>query len=101
MHGSLVLKRVIAHAFRRRSKTVLRNLLSLLSGFYVAFWCTDNFSAYDILPSEKLIIGKLDTPRFKRENLTFRNRIKRLNRKNLGYFKSAEMHDLAVSAQAL
>jgi insertion element IS1 protein InsB len=33
----------------------------LLSGFNVAFWCTDNFSAYGMLPDEKHIKGKLYT----------------------------------------
>lgn len=70
--------RIIAYAFGRRSKTVLRNFLSLLSGFNNTFWYIDNFSAYDILPSGKYIIGKLYTQRIERENLTFRNRIKRL-----------------------
>lgn len=40
----------IAHVFGRRSKKTLRKLLGLLSGFNVAFWCTDNFSTYEMLP---------------------------------------------------
>ncbi|WP_411354719.1 IS1 family transposase [Xenorhabdus khoisanae] len=31
-----------------------------------------------------------------RENLTLRNRIKRLNRKTLGYSKPSEMHDKII-----
>lgn len=90
------LKRIIAHTFGRRSKKTLRKLLRLLSDFDVTFWCTDNFSAYDILPSEKHITGKLYTQRIERENLNLRNRLKRLNRKTLGYSKSAEMHDKII-----
>ncbi|HGU6737759.1 TPA: IS1 family transposase, partial [Klebsiella pneumoniae] len=79
-----------------RSKKTLRKLLTLLSGFDVAFWCTDNFSAYDMLPKEKHITGKLYTQRIERENLNLRNRLKRLNRKTLGYSKSTEMHDKVI-----
>lgn len=50
----------------------------------MAFWCTENFSAYDMLPNEKHITGKLYTQRIERENLNLRNRLKRLNRKTLG-----------------
>ncbi len=89
-------KRIVAHAFGRRSKKTLRNLLKLLAGFKVAFWCTDSFSAYDMLPNEKHITGKRYTQRIERENLTLRNRQKRLNRKTLGYSKSAEMHDKVI-----
>ncbi|MDE9535563.1 IS1 family transposase, partial [Xenorhabdus bovienii] len=34
--------------------------------------------------------------RIERTNLTHRTRIKRLNRKTLGYSKSAEMHDKVI-----
>ncbi len=87
------LKRIIAHTFGRRNKRTLRKLLALLSGFNVAFWCTDKFRVYEILPGEKHIASKLYTQRIERENLNLRNRLKRLNRKTLGYSKCPEMHD--------
>ncbi len=90
------LKHIITHTFGRRNKQTLRNLLRLLSGFNVAFWCTDNFSAYEVLPNEKHITGKLYTQRIERENLNLRNKLKRLNRKTQGYSKSAEMHDRVI-----
>lgn len=90
------LKRIIAHVFGSRSRKTLRKLLGLLSGFSVAFWCTDNFSVYELLPGKKHITGKLYTQRIERENLNLRNRLKRLNRKTLGYSKSAEMHDKII-----
>ncbi|QAX78710.1 IS1 family transposase [Yersinia hibernica] len=90
------LKRIVAHAFGRRSKMTQCKLLGLLSGFRVAFWCTDNFSAYEMLPATKHITGKLYTQRIERENLNLRNRLKRLNHKTLGYSKSAEMHDKII-----
>jgi insertion element IS1 protein InsB len=45
----------------------ISQIIGLLSGFNVAFWCTDNFSAYDMLPDEKHIKGKLYTQRIERE----------------------------------
>ena len=91
------LKRIIAHVFGSRSKKTLCKLLKLLSGFSVAFWCTDGYRAYnEKLPKAKHIVGKLYTQRIERENLTLRNRLKRLNRKTLGYSKLAEMHDRII-----
>nr|WP_232370362.1 IS1 family transposase [Xenorhabdus lircayensis] len=90
------LKRIIAHTFGRRSKKTLKKLLKKLARFNVAFWCTDNFNIYNMLPKNKHLIGKSFTQRIKRENLTLRNRIKRLNRKTLGYSKSPEMHDKVI-----
>ncbi|MGL9733372.1 MAG: hypothetical protein ACR5LD_00930, partial [Symbiopectobacterium sp.] len=40
---ALCLKRIIPHAF----VPLLRKLLELLSGFRVAFWCTDGYRAYN------------------------------------------------------
>lgn len=54
------LKWIIAHVFGSRSKKTLRNLLKLLSGFNIAFWCTDSYRAYnDALPEARHITGKL------------------------------------------
>lgn len=39
------LKRIIAHVFGSRSKKTLGKLLKLLSGFRIAFWCTDGYRA--------------------------------------------------------
>ncbi|WP_317177162.1 IS1 family transposase, partial [Pectobacterium sp. HCp5_1] len=53
-------------------------------------------SAYEMLPDKKHITGKLYTQRIERENLNLRNRLKRLNRKTIGYSKSVEMHDKII-----
>ncbi|MDC9596692.1 IS1 family transposase [Xenorhabdus anantnagensis] len=90
------LKRIIAHTFGRRSKKTLKKLLKKLSHFKVVFGCTDKFKAYNLLPTDKHLIGKSFTQRIERENLTLRNRIKRLNRKILGYSKSPEMPDKVI-----
>ncbi|BET98244.1 hypothetical protein TCT1_31650 [Xenorhabdus sp. TCT-1] len=90
------MKRIIAHVFGDRSKNTLKKLLKKLSRFNVVFWCTDNFSVYNMLPTNKPLIGKTFTQRIERENLTLRIRIKRLNRKTLGYSKSPIMHDKVI-----
>ncbi|PHM46924.1 transposase [Xenorhabdus miraniensis] len=79
--------------FGRRNKKTLKKLLKKLSRFHVAFWCTDKFKAYNMLPKNKHLVGKSFTQRIERENLTLRNRIKRLNHKILDYSKFPEMHD--------
>ncbi|PHM21897.1 transposase [Xenorhabdus budapestensis] len=96
MLGNPRLKRIIAHTFGKRSKQTLKKRLKKLSRFNVAFWCTDNLKAYNILPTNKHLVGKTFTQRIERENLTLRNRIKQLNRKTLGYSKSPEMHDKVI-----
>lgn len=60
--------------------------------FNVVFWCTDNFSAYNILSVNKHLIGKTFTQRIERENLTLRTRTV----KALGYSKSVAMHDKVI-----
>ncbi len=93
-HGKAMprLKRIIAHTFGVRSKKTLKKLVS----FNVIFWCTDNFKAYKLLPKSQHLVGKIFTQRIERENLTLRNRLKRLNRKTLRYSKSPEMHDTVI-----
>ncbi|MCG6273264.1 IS1 family transposase [Vibrio vulnificus] len=90
------LKRIIAHAFGNRSRRTFGKLMQRLSAFKVEVWCTDGFNAYDSLPEQKHLVGKLFTQRIERENLTLRTRLKRLNRKTLGYSKSSEMHDKVI-----
>ena len=48
------------------------------------------------MPEKTHITGKLYMQRIERENLNLRKRLKRLNRKTLGYSKSAEMHDRVI-----
>ncbi|BET97084.1 hypothetical protein TCT1_20050 [Xenorhabdus sp. TCT-1] len=90
------LKRIIAHAFGKRNKKTLKKLLKKLSKFKVTSWCTEHYRVYNLLPSADHLIGKYFTQRIERENLILRNRIKRLNRKMLGYSKSPEMHDKVI-----
>ncbi|MBD2804265.1 IS1 family transposase [Xenorhabdus sp. ZM] len=90
------LKQIVAHVFGDRSRNTLDKLLALLSPFNIRFYCTDNYAVYDNLPEEKHLPGKTFTQRIERTNLTHRTRIKRLNRKTIGYSKSVEMHDKVI-----
>lgn len=90
------LKRIIAHVLGSRSRKSLQKLLRLLSKFDIQFWCTDNYRAYQLLPRGTHLIGKRFTQGIERQNLNLRNRIKRLNRKTLGYSRTAEMHDKII-----
>ncbi|WP_275390737.1 IS1 family transposase [Xenorhabdus bovienii] len=92
MRGNPSCKRIIARVFGKLNKKTLKKL----SQFNVAFLCTDNFSAYNLLLTNQYLIEKHFTQRIERENLTLCNRIKRLNRKALGYSKSPEMYDKII-----
>ena len=90
-------RRVLAYVFGDRTQQTLAALLDLLKPFSVTFFCIDHFSAYKaLLSDEKHLIGKLYTQRIERANLTLRARIKRLNRKTLGFSKSQEIHDKVI-----
>ncbi|MCP9267030.1 IS1 family transposase [Xenorhabdus sp. XENO-1] len=89
-------KRIVAHVFGDRSQKTLKKLLALLAPFKIKFYCTDDYAVYNCLPAEKHLRGKKFTQRIERTNLTLRTRIKRLNRKTIGYSKSEEMHDKVI-----
>lgn len=90
------MKRIVAHVFGDRSRRTLDNLLALLSPFKIRFYCTDNYAVYGCLPEEAHLTGKTFTQRIERTNLTHRTRLKRLNRKTIGYSKSEEIHDKMI-----
>ena len=53
--------------------------------------------AYErLLPEDKHLITKRFTQSIERQNLSFRTRIKRLQRKTICFSKSVEMHDKVV-----
>lgn len=92
-------KRVLAHAFGRRTNETLKRLLKLLDPYRdkISYFCTDNWESYKAcLPSESHVISKLFTQRIERENLNFRTRIKRLTRRTICYSKSEEIHDKVI-----
>ncbi|MEX0447900.1 IS1 family transposase, partial [Xenorhabdus sp. SGI246] len=82
--------------FGDRSRKTRDKLLALLSPFNIRFYCTDDYAVYHCLPEENHLVGKTFTQRIERNNLTHRTRLKRLNRKTIGYSKSEEMHDKVI-----
>jgi insertion element IS1 protein InsB len=89
-------KRIVAHAFGRRNRQTLRTLLKQLAAFTVVLWYTDRLSAYRLLPSARHLVNKHFTQGIERMNLTLRTRLKRLNRKTIGYSKSVELHEKVI-----
>ncbi len=90
------MKRIVAHVFGDRSRKTLKKLLAFLASFNIQFYFMDDYVVYDCLPEEKHLTGKNFTQRIERTNLTLRIRIKRLNRKTIGYSKSETIHDKVV-----
>ena len=92
-----VKRKVLCHVFGRRTKSTLNRLLKLLGNASICYFMTDGWPVYSsVFPAEKHIIGKCWTQRIERMNLTLRTRLKRLNRKTIGFSKSKEMHDKVI-----
>lgn len=90
-------KSIIAHTFGPRDSDTLKVLLELLKPFNIKRFYTDNYKPYSSeIPREKHVIGKYFTQRIERQNLTLRTRLKRLNRKTIGYSKDVDMHDKVI-----
>jgi len=72
-------------------------LLDRVKGFNFRLYCTDDWGAYDrLLPEDKHLITQTFTQSIERQNLNFRTRIKRLQRKTICFSKSVEMHDKVI-----
>ena len=68
-----------------------------MKGFDLRLFCTDNWGAYDrLLPEDKHLVAKKFTQSIERQNLNFRTRIKRLQRKTICFSKSLELHDKVI-----
>ena len=90
-------KRIIAHAFGRRTEATLKKLLKLLAPYPFKFYCTDDWKPYkSCLPEERHIVGKFFTQRIERQNLNFRTRLKRLARRTICFSRSEEVHDKVI-----
>ena len=88
---------ILAFVFEKRKDSAFKKLKKFLKPFGIITYYTDNWSSYskNISP-ENHIIGKENTQRIERKNLTLRTRIKRLHRKTICYSKSQIMHDLVI-----
>ncbi|PJE77872.1 hypothetical protein CI610_03200 [invertebrate metagenome] len=97
LHGNPRFKRVIAHAFERRSKTTLNKLLKRLRAYPFLLLLHRSMEALSIkVPNSKHVISKLFTQRIERNNRTLPTRLKRLNRKTICFSRSAEIHDKVI-----
>ena len=90
-------KRIIAHAFGRRTDATLKKLLELLEPYSFEFVCTDDWKSYKKhIPENQHLVGKFFTQRIERQNLNFRTRLKRLARRTICFSRSEEIHDKVI-----
>lgn len=88
----------VAFCFGSRKYEVLDELLKLTEGINIRHIYTDNNFAYSSrIPESKHRIGKRNTQIIERKHLTLRTRIKRLNRKTIGFSKKSEIHRGIIS----
>ena len=89
---------VLAFTFGKRKDKVFKELQELLEPFGITTFYTDDWGSYGRnIPSDKHKIGKANTQRVERKNLTLRTRIKRLARKTICFSKLEKMHDIVLS----
>ena len=93
-HGSRV---VLAYTFGDRTDDVFLELRGLLEPFGITVFYTDAWGAYQRnLGDDNNVIGKENTQRIERKNLTLRTRVKRLARKTICFSKTVLMHDIVI-----
>lgn len=70
-----------------------------ISPFNIDMITSDNWGSYAReVPKDKHLTGKIFTQRIERNNLTLRNRIKRLARKTICFSRSVELHEKVIGA---
>ncbi|MET4692972.1 insertion element IS1 protein InsB [Endozoicomonas sp. NE40] len=90
-------QRVIAHAFGRRTKKILKKLIKLVKPYKFRFYCTDDWKPYGSeLPEDTHVFSKKLTQSIERNNLTLRTRLKRLPRRTICFSRSVELHDKVI-----
>ena len=90
-------KQVVAFVNGRRTHHNCRALYAKLQPSSVKFFYSDEWAAYaKTLPAHKHYIGKEETRHIERRNLTFRTRLKRLQRRTICFSKNEEMHDAVI-----
>ena len=88
---------VLAFTFGQRKDVVFKELKTLIEPFGISTFYTDDWGSYERnIEKEKHIVGKKNTQRIERKNLTLRTRIKRLCRKTICFSKSVHMHDIVI-----
>ncbi len=90
-------KRVFSYALEPRADITLKILLDRVKGFNVRLFCTDHWGAYErLLPEDRHLATKKFIQSIERQNLNFRTRIKRLQRKTICFSKSMKLHDKVI-----
>jgi insertion element IS1 protein InsB len=90
-------RKIIAYAFGRRKYSVFTEFKKLLKPFGIKRYYTDGYACYSThIAAKQHTVGKENTQRIERKNLTLRTRIKRLARKTICYSKSVTMHDIII-----
>jgi len=91
-------RKVVAFVFGRRKNEVFKQLKKLLKPFGIKRYYTDGLQCYaKYLSAKKHKVGKTNTQRIERKNLTLRTRIKRLARKTICFSKTDRMHDIVIA----
>ena len=89
--------KILAYVFGDRKDKALLQLKKLLEPFGISRYFTDDWGAYKRnLAQEKHTVGKKNTQKIERKNLTLRTRIKRLARKTICFSKSMKMHEIVI-----
>jgi len=90
-------RKIVAFAFGKRKHIVFKEFRKLLKPFGIRRYYSDGFSGYaKFLSKKQHTVGKENTQRIERKNLTLRTRIKRLARKTICFSKSVIMHDIVI-----
>lgn len=88
---------VLAYTLGRRTDAACQTLIDLLIPFNIKYFYTDDWGSYDRkVTNNKHVVGKRNTQKIERKNLTFRTRIKRLCRKTICFSKTIRMHDIVI-----
>ncbi len=89
---------IIAWENGRRKDEVFESLLISVEHTPISFCFTDDWGAYQrlLLYQHRQIIGKDNTWKIERKNLSFRTHIKRLNRKIICFSKNEQIHDNVI-----
>jgi IS1 family transposase/transposase-like protein len=89
--------KILAYVLAERKDEAFLKLKELLEPFGINFYYTDNWGAYERhIEPKKHIIGKSNTQKIERKNLTLRTRIKRLVRKTICFSKTILLHDIVI-----
>ena len=90
-------REILAYTFGKRKDTVFLKLKKLLEAFQIETYYSDNWTSYKkYIEEKKHKIGKKNTQKIERKNLTLRTKIKRLARKTICYSKTEYIHDIII-----